>query len=70
MTPQPATREEIAVLARRAGLDLKPEHFDQLVEAYGHVEQMLARLRGARTYADEPAHVFVPTKFNPTRTEG
>jgi hypothetical protein len=60
---EPATREEIAVLARRAGLDLGTEHFDQLVDAYGHLEQMLGRIRRARSYADEPAHVFVPTKF-------
>jgi hypothetical protein len=67
MPPAPATREEIAVLARRAGLELRPEHFDQLVEAYGHLELMLGRIRRGRSYADEPAHVFVPAKF--TRTE-
>ena len=65
MPPTPATREEIAVLARRAGLELGAEHFDQLVDAYGHLEQMLGRIRSARSYADEPAHVFVPTKFAP-----
>jgi hypothetical protein len=27
---------------------------------------MLIRLRRARSYADEPAHVFVPTKFVPS----
>jgi len=61
--PEPATREEIAVLARRAGLELAAEHFEQLVDAYGHLERMLERIRRARSYADEPAHVFVPTKF-------
>jgi hypothetical protein len=65
MPPDPATREEIAILARRAGLQLNEEHFKQLVEAYGHLEQMLGRIRRARSYADEPAHVFVPTKFAP-----
>ena len=67
MPPTPATREEITVLARRAGLELGAEHFDQLVEAYGHLERMLGRIRRARAYADEPAHVFVPTKFLPTK---
>jgi hypothetical protein len=67
MPRAPATREEIAVLARRAGLELGTEHFAQLVDAYGHLERMLGRIRRARSYADEPAHVFVPTKF--TRTE-
>jgi hypothetical protein len=63
MSLEPATPEEIAVLARRAGLKLAKEHFEELVEAYGYVEQMLARLRRARSYADEPAHIFVPIKF-------
>ena len=66
MPPTPATREEIDILARRAGLELGAEHFDQLVDAYGHLERMLGRIQRARSYADEPAHVFVPTKFLPT----
>jgi hypothetical protein len=65
MSPEPATREEIAVLARRAGLQLSAEHFNQLCSAYEHLERMLGRIRRSRSYADEPAHVFVPTKFTP-----
>jgi hypothetical protein len=65
MPPEPATREEIAVLARRAGLQLSAEHFDQLCGAYEHLERMLGRIRRSRSYADEPAHVFTPTKFIP-----
>ena len=65
MSPEPATCQEIDVLARRAGLKLPDEHFKELVQAYGYVEQMLIRLRRARSYADEPAHVFVPTKCCP-----
>ncbi len=65
MPLEPATRDEIAVLARRAGLNLSAEHFDQLVDAYGHLEQMLGRIRRARSYADEPAHIFAPSKFQP-----
>ena len=68
MPAAPATREEIAVLARRADLELSAKHFDQLVDAYGHLELMLARLRRGRSYADEPAHVFVPTKFTPAKS--
>jgi hypothetical protein len=67
MPSAPATREEIAVLARRAGLEPGAEHFDQLVDAYRHLELMLARIRRGRSYADEPAHVFVPTKFTPVK---
>jgi hypothetical protein len=65
MSPEPANHEEIQVLARRAGLKLTNDHFEELVQAYRCVEQMLIRLRRARSYADEPAHVFVPTKFVP-----
>jgi hypothetical protein len=65
MPPESANRQEIDVLARRAGLKLTDEHLEELVQAYGYVEQMLIRLRRARSYADEPGHVFVPTKFVP-----
>lgn len=63
--PRPATREEIAVLARQAGLDLPPDIFEELVEAYGNIEPMLMRLRRGRDRADEPAHVFDPRTFMP-----
>jgi hypothetical protein len=66
MSLEPASREEIAILARRAGLQLTATHFDQLCSAYEHLERMLGRIRRARSYADEPAHVFTPTKFIPT----
>lgn len=65
MTIPPATRDEIAVLARHAGLNLSPAHFDELVQAYGSVEPMLRRIRNGRDRADEPAHVFDPRKFMP-----
>jgi hypothetical protein len=63
MNKQPTTRDDIAALARNAGLDLPPDLFDELVEAYRSVEPMLMRLRRGRGYADEPAHVFDPRKF-------
>lgn len=63
MIPAPATREEIGVLARRAGLNLPSAYFDELVDAYAHVERMLARLHRGRAYAAEPAHVFVASTF-------
>ncbi|MEN5081628.1 hypothetical protein ABE438_04000 [Bosea sp. TWI1241] len=62
---RPATREEIAVLARNAGLDLPADLFDELVAAYAGIEPMLMRLRRGRDRADEPAHVFDPRKFMP-----
>jgi hypothetical protein len=65
MKKEPATREEIAVLAKTAGLDLPPQYFDELVEAYLNIEPMLLRLRRNRDRADEPAHVYDPRKFMP-----
>ena len=65
MSAEPATREEIAVLAHRTGLDLSREHFDQLCSAYEHLERMLGRIRRGRSYDAEPAHVFTPAKFTP-----
>lgn len=66
---KPATREEIAVLARNAGLNLSPEYFGELVDAYANLEPMLWRLRRGRDRADEPAHVFDPRKFMPPKSE-
>jgi hypothetical protein len=41
MSPEPANRQQIDALARRAGLKLTDEYLDELVQAYGYVEQML-----------------------------
>ena len=65
MKKKPATRDEIAVLAKTAGLDLPAEYFDELVEAYLNIEPMLMRVRRGRERADEPAHAFDPRKFMP-----
>ena len=65
MKKEPATREEIAVLAKTAGLGLPAEYFDELVEAYLNIEPMLLRVRRGRDRADEPAHAYDPRKFMP-----
>ncbi len=62
MTDKPS-REEVSLLARQAGLDLPPAYLEELVEAYGHVRQMVGRIAGARPHGDEPAHAFVPARF-------
>ena len=63
--PDTPTREDIAVLARNAGLDLPPAYFEQLVAAYADVRRMIANLPGGQARADEPAHVFSPTALLP-----
>ena len=52
-------------MARIAGLDLAPQYFEELVEAYHNIEPMLWRIRQGRPRADEPAHTFDPRKFMP-----
>jgi hypothetical protein len=64
---EPPTSDEVALLAGRAGLDLPPEFLQELTEAYAHVRQMTRRIPNGRPRADEPAHVFVATKFQPAK---
>jgi hypothetical protein len=52
-------REKIAIMAKCAGLNLAPEHFDQLCDAWKNVEQMIARIPHERQRLDQPAHTFV-----------
>jgi len=64
MTSMPS-QDEIVLLARQAGLELPPEYFQELIEAYGNVRRMIDRIPTGRPRGDEPAHVFVPAKFMP-----
>jgi hypothetical protein len=59
------SHDAIVLLARQAGIDLPPEYLPDLIEAYGHVRQMIDRIPSGRPRGDEPAHVFVPNKFMP-----
>jgi hypothetical protein len=63
-------RDEVAVLVQAAGLAPSPEQFDEIVEAYGYVRAMTARLKSDYGYEAEPAHVFVPERTSsvPERT--
>lgn len=66
MTVPEPSREQILTLAAQAGLTLPAAYEDELVAAYGDVRRMLDRIPRGRPRGDEPAHVFVPTKFLPT----
>jgi hypothetical protein len=59
------TPQEVALLARHAGLNLPQEYLQQLVSAYAHVRQMIDRLPLERSRDDEPAHAFDPRDFMP-----
>lgn len=63
--PPPLSDDDIVRLARQAGLDLPAELMPELIEAYGHVRQMVERLGSPRPRSDEPAHVFVASAFRP-----
>ncbi|MBT9289691.1 hypothetical protein [Prosthecodimorpha staleyi] len=58
-----ATTEEIALLVKLARLDPAPAQFDEIVEAYGFIQEMTARLHTNFDFSAEPAHVFTPVKF-------
>jgi len=59
------TREQMAQLAKIAGLELSPEHFEDMVTGYERIRGMLDRMPTGRPRGDEPAHVFRPETFAP-----
>jgi len=67
MTVPYPDREQILFLAAQAGLTLPDAYEDELVAAYADVRRMIDRIPRGRPRSDEPAHVFVPTKFPPTK---
>lgn len=66
MTAPTPDRQRILMLAAEAGLALPPAYEDELIAAYVNVRCMIERLSSQRPRGDEPAHVFVATKFVPT----
>ncbi len=53
-----AEREAVAQACRRAGLSLNDRQFEMACVAAPYVEAMVARLRRARPFGDEPANIF------------
>jgi aspartyl-tRNA(Asn)/glutamyl-tRNA(Gln) amidotransferase subunit A len=53
-----AERDEIALIARRAGLTLNERQFELLCAAAPYVESMAGRLRRNRSFTEEPANIF------------
>lgn len=54
--------EAFRALLDRAGLSVKPEHFEEMREAYTLLQAMRERIRTPRGYDAEPAHIFAPTE--------
>lgn len=57
---------DIAALAAAAGLNLTEAQLGEMASAYAHLRGMIARMPYPRTYADEPAHVFLPLPYGET----
>ncbi|MCZ6645830.1 MAG: amidase [SAR324 cluster bacterium] len=51
-------RERIAEAARRSGLQLPEEHFEQLCAAAPYMEEMVGRLARKRDWREEPGNTF------------
>jgi hypothetical protein len=56
---QTISAERFAVLVEQAGLQLTPDQFEELRQAYRFVERMQRSVRRPRDRAAEPAHIFV-----------
>ena len=63
--PQPG-RDDILRIAQLAGLRLPATYEAELVDAYAHIRRLVSLLPQPRARGDEPAHVFAPTRFEPT----
>lgn len=60
----PSTPDEICALVARAGLDLPEELMQQFIAAWPAYEAMVRRIPRSRAYAEEPAHLFRPTRLS------
>jgi hypothetical protein len=54
--------EAVKLLFDRAGLTVAPDHLPEMHEAYLLLQAMRERVRSARGYDAEPAHIFTPAR--------
>jgi hypothetical protein len=54
--------EAFQVLLDRAGIRVKPEHMNEMRDAYMLLQAMRERVRKPRGYDAEPAHIFAPAE--------
>ena len=59
----PSTPDDIRALVKRAGLDLPEELMRQFIAAWPNYEAMVRRIPRRRSYAEEPAHIFRPSRL-------
>ena len=61
-----STPDELRAGLRRAGVELPEELFQQFVAAWPAYEAMVRRIPRRRSYGEEPAHVFRPSRLAAT----
>lgn len=54
----PITPESLQLLARHAGVQLRPEEIEPLRRVYHKLDQMKALIRKPRNYGSQLAHTF------------
>lgn len=59
----PATADDIRAMVARAGIDLPEELMQQFIAAWPQFEAMVRRIPRGLGYADEPAHIFRPSRL-------
>ena len=59
----PATPDEIRAMVARAGVTLDEEMMAQFIATWPQFEAMVRRIPRGLGYADEPAHIFRPTRL-------
>jgi hypothetical protein len=59
----PATPDEIRAMVARAGVTLDEEMMVQFIATWPQFEAMVRRIPRGLGYADEPAHIFRPTRL-------
>ncbi len=59
----PATPDEIRTMVARAGVTLDEEMMAQFIATWPQFEAMVRRIPRGLGYADEPAHIFRPTRL-------
>lgn len=58
-----ALRAEVTALLKVADFAPTPTQMEEIVAAWPHVKAMLGRIDRSHGFADEPAHIFDPTRF-------
>jgi len=59
----PATPDQILVMLQQADFALPEPYLSEIINAYGYVQRLAARVQRGYRFDEEPAHVFNPLVF-------